>query len=75
MSSNGKIVAVTGATGFIGTQLCNELLKSGAVVRALVRKPEQAATLQEAGAVIISGDLHNGEALENLVSVDRKSVV
>ena len=35
----GKPILVTGATGFVGTRLCAELLARGVAVRALVRRP------------------------------------
>lgn len=39
MDLAGKLVLLTGATGFVGTRLCAELLALGAQVRALVRRP------------------------------------
>ena len=35
---NEKVCLVTGASGFIGTHLCQELLKQGAIVKALLRR-------------------------------------
>jgi len=40
-SLNGKICLVTGATGFIGSYLCKELLKQGAIVKALIHTPTE----------------------------------
>ena len=41
----GKLVALTGATGFIGRTLCALLLERGHRLRALVRSPARAALL------------------------------
>lgn len=38
----GRVVAVTGATGFVGRHICRALATRGYVVRALVRDPEKA---------------------------------
>jgi dihydroflavonol-4-reductase len=48
---------VTGATGFIGSHIVRELLKSGASVRALVRKGSDRRNLAGVDAEIIEGDL------------------
>ncbi|MEZ5573560.1 MAG: SDR family NAD(P)-dependent oxidoreductase [Halioglobus sp.] len=61
-------MAVTGATGFIGTSLCRQLLAQGFQVRALVRNPAKAAHLAACGAVLIEGDLANPAALQQLVA-------
>lgn len=39
MTSSGRVVAVTGAAGFIGRPLCRVLVQRGFTVRALVRDP------------------------------------
>jgi dihydroflavonol-4-reductase len=48
---------VTGATGFIGSHIVRELVKSGASVRALARKGSDRRNLAGVDAEIIEGDL------------------
>ena len=48
---------VTGATGFIGGRLARRLLARGDDVVALVRSPDRAAWLGQAGARLEAGDL------------------
>jgi dihydroflavonol-4-reductase len=55
---------VTGATGFLGTHLCNQLLTQGWQVYALCRSQEKAKALQPAIHVII-GDVLNTEAFQD----------
>lgn len=62
------MIAVTGATGFIGTRLCEQLLKQGYRVRALVRTPAKAEHLASLGASLTAGDLHNPAALRELAA-------
>jgi nucleoside-diphosphate-sugar epimerase len=50
---------VTGAAGFIGAQVVNELLARGTRVRALVRKPAQADALRERGVDVRLGDVRD----------------
>ncbi len=57
------LVAVTGATGFIGQHLLRRLTASGIRVRALTRKPAAQTTAVE----WIAGDLANRDALAALV--------
>ncbi|MEO8768154.1 MAG: NAD(P)-dependent oxidoreductase [Nitrosospira sp.] len=56
-------VAVTGATGFIGSMLLRSLIKGGWKVRALTRSPR----LDDEFTQWIEGDLDNLSALRNLV--------
>ncbi len=56
------LVAVTGATGFVGRNLVRHLTERGYVVRALVRRGK---TVE--GAEVVSGDLESAEALNALV--------
>ena len=60
---SGPLVAVTGATGFIGSVLLKSLLKGGWKVRALTRSPR----VDDEFTQWIEGDLDNLNALRNLV--------
>ncbi len=57
-------VALTGATGFLGSHLAAHLLAAGTAVRAVVRNPERGAWLAEAGAQLAAADLDHPAALE-----------
>ncbi len=48
---------VTGATGFIGRHLCEQLAERGDIVHALVRTSSKGAPLSEAGCKLVAGDL------------------
>lgn len=48
---------VTGATGFIGGNLARVLAARGDAVTAIVRSPEKAGALREAGVDIAAGDI------------------
>lgn len=50
-------VLVTGATGFVGSHLLDELLARGVEVRALVRAPHQAETIRQRGVDVRLGDI------------------
>jgi len=49
------VILVTGATGRVGRLVVDELLRAGASVRALTRRPENAAL--PAGVEVVAGDL------------------
>ena len=59
------VVFVTGATGYIGTAVVNELLQNGHKVVGLSRSEEGAKMLKEAGADARRGDLDDLEALRS----------
>ena len=61
------LVAVPGATGFIGTTLCTELLKSGMRVRALARDPGRAKEQLDDAVEIVGGDLADRNALDQFL--------
>jgi dihydroflavonol-4-reductase len=50
-------VFITGATGFIGTHLVRRLVQDEHELHCLVRRTSQIRTLEELGAVLITGDL------------------
>ncbi len=56
-SSDSPLAFVTGATGFIGGALIRLLQARGWRVRALVRRPERAASLAELGVELVPGQL------------------
>lgn len=61
-----QTVALTGATGFIGSHIVEKLLSAGFQVRALTRSPSQASTL--AGLTWVRGSLENESSLVELVT-------
>jgi len=74
-------VLVTGATGFVGPKVIHALRARGHEVRALVRNPRRARTLQAWGCELVQGDVadrdsltraaRGAEAVVHLVSIIR----
>ena len=63
----GKIILVTGATGFTGKKLTLRLLEEGHMVRVLVRKSSDYRDLEGKGCEVYFGDLQTGEGIDNAV--------
>lgn len=63
------LVAITGATGFVGQSVLDLAMREGFDVRALARRPQEA----RAGVEWVQGDLSDTRALRRLVT--RASVV
>jgi uncharacterized protein YbjT (DUF2867 family) len=61
-----KTFLVTGATSKQGGATARQLLKAGAKVRALTRKPDgkSAQALQAAGAEVVKGNLNDPASLD-----------
>ena len=69
-SNNPSTILVAGATGFLGSEICRQLIEKGKKVKGLVRATSDAnkvAHLQELGVETIEGDLKNKASLENAV--------
>jgi nucleoside-diphosphate-sugar epimerase len=58
---------VTGATGFVGTRLVNELLSLGGSIRALIRSADKADELRGRGIETVVGDLRDPESMRRAV--------
>lgn len=65
----GELLAITGATGFVGQAVLDYAARAGIEVRALARRPQEA----RAGVEWVQGDLQDKRALQRLVG--RASVV
>ena len=61
------LVAVTGATGFVGRHVAGLLLRRGHRVRVLARDPARARFLADQGAELVAGGLGDSPALHALV--------
>ena len=65
---NSSTVLVAGATGFLGIEICRQLIAKNKNVKGLVRATSDSgkvAQLRELGVETIEGDLKNKESLEN----------
>lgn len=62
-----RLVAVTGATGFVGTHLVAALARRGCRVRLLIRRWSPVPSLAGVEAEIVLGDLADKAALRRLV--------
>ena len=61
------LIAVTGATGFVGRHITTVLARRGHAIRALVRSPLQAQRLESLGVELVPGDLADAAALTALL--------
>ena len=69
-SNNSSTVLVAGATGFLGSEICRQLISKKKNVKGLVRATSDSnkvAHLKELGVETIEGDLKNKDSLENAV--------
>ncbi|MGB5435082.1 MAG: SDR family oxidoreductase [Maribacter sp.] len=70
-SNNASTVLVAGATGFLGSEVCRQLVQKNKKVKGLVRAtsdPTKVASLKELGVETIIGDLKNKTSLEKAMS-------
>jgi uncharacterized protein YbjT (DUF2867 family) len=61
--NKSRLLAVVGATGYIGRRLTLELLERGERVRAIARSPEKADDLRDAGAEVVKADVLSDDDL------------
>lgn len=66
--SDNKVVAVTGATGFIGQAVIRSLVKTGLQPRLLVRRFPRGALPVDQPVEIVLGDLDEPSSLEKLLN-------
>ena len=64
------IYLVTGAAGFMGTNVCAQLLERGDAVRAFVLKGDPAVKFMPKAVEIIEGDLCSAEDCEKFFAVE-----
>src|SRR3989304_2313658 len=65
------MILLTGATGFVGSNLMKELLKQGLQVRCLVRNPDRADALKKAGAELVKGDITDKDSIAKALEDDK----
>jgi uncharacterized protein YbjT (DUF2867 family) len=57
------VIAVAGATGYVGGKLCERLREQGLEVRALARDPDRATALSAIGCEVVKADVLEGATL------------
>ena len=65
MTTQTKLILVTGATGQQGGAVAKALLEKGQKIRVMTRNPEKAAALAKAGAEVVKGDLTDRADLQS----------
>lgn len=69
-------ILITGANGFVGTHLCEKLLKDGHDVFALVRSPNKFIVMPQDRLTVIKGDLDQDSLLwVDLLPIDLETCV
>ena len=61
-------VLITGASGFLGSDLTRRFLADGRNVRVLVRSPQQARVSTDAGAKVVTGDITDRAAVREAIT-------
>jgi uncharacterized protein YbjT (DUF2867 family) len=67
MDNDGKLILVTGATGYIGGRLVTKLVADGRAVRVVVRSPQKLKDVPWASSVeIVQGDLQDADTMREV---------
>lgn len=66
-SPTGRLAALTGGTGFVGSHVAEALLREGWRVRALVRRPDAPGWLKGLDVETVRGDVRDPASLGQLV--------
>ncbi len=64
-----KVYLVTGATGFLGSNVCSQLLERGEKIKAFVMPNDKAMKFVPSQVEICEGDLRNKDSLEQFFCV------
>ena len=74
---NDRIYLLTGAAGFLGSNICAQLLAEGKKVRALVLRGDKSVKFIPKEVEVVIGDLCDADSLEPFFSVEegQKSVI
>ncbi len=67
--NNERIYLLTGAAGFLGTNICMQLLEKGCKVRALVLRGDKSVKYIPSEVEVVFGDLTDADSLEPFFSV------
>ena len=67
---NNRVYLVTGASGFLGSHICDELLEQGERVRALVMKGDRAMKYVPPAVEVVEGNLCEKESLESFFEIE-----
>ena len=69
-----KIVAIAGATGFLGEKIAKELISQGAHVRAMVRATSNRTKLEKLGVTdFVTGDMMDPDSLKKALAQSPKA--
>ncbi len=69
------MIAVAGATGYVGGLLCERLVRDGAQVRALARDPDDASDLRASGCEVVEADVLEPKTLGPALTGGRRCLL
>ncbi len=62
--SKKEKILITGATGYLGTEVVRQLVDAGYYIRAYVRKTSHTETLEDMGVELVYGDIREAKILQ-----------